>query len=119
MLISLGDRNKYLSDQTIISTKKTTGIRGVSKSIQFDKRRSVYYMVYSVHWRINGKVKTKTFHVGRADDVTADQEVHAFRTAVRFRREYELSKAMEDTFNPDAFKLWRDNRLYDQRKKIS
>ena len=117
MLVSLGGRHKYLPDLGVIASKKTTGVRGVSRSVQYDKRRDVYYLVYSVHWRIEGKANTKTFHVGRVEDVTADQEFHAFRTAVRFRHEYELSVADGEPFYPERFKLWRTTRLYEESRE--
>ncbi len=81
--------------------------------MQFDKRRGTYYLVYSVHWRKKGKPHTKTFHVGRVGTVDADQEFHAFRTAVRFRQEYELSVAEDLPFYPEKFKSWRENRFYE------
>ncbi|MFC1749507.1 hypothetical protein ACFL2V_11950 [Pseudomonadota bacterium] len=112
-LVLLGKASKYLSERSVISTKKTTGIRGVSRSVQHDKRRDAYYLVYSVHWRKGGKACTKTFHVGRVNKVTADEEFHAFRTAVRFRREYEMSKADDAPFDTEHFKQWRKVRLYE------
>ena len=118
MLISLGGINKNLSNKSINPTKKTTGIRGVSRSLQYDKRRDVHYLVYSVHWRKNGKATTKTFYVGRVENVNADEEFHAFRTAVRFRREYEISKTEDFPFYPERFKLWRNSRIYDELKPL-
>ncbi len=112
-LVSLGGVNKYLPDRSITSNKKTTGIRGVSRSLQYDKRRDEYYLVYSVHWRRAGKACTKTFYVGKVGDVSVDDEFHAFRTAVRFRREYELSKANDEAFSAEHFKCWRKVRLYE------
>ncbi len=114
MLVSLGGPNRYLPERAVFSNKRTTGIRGVSRSIQYDKRNDTHYLVYSVHWRKSGKAHTKTFYVGRADKVNADEEFHAFRTAVRFRREYELSKADAAPFYPERFKEWRNKRLYEE-----
>ncbi len=113
MLVSLGSVQKYLPEKRIIGSKRTTGVRGVSRSVQLDRRRDTYYLVYSVHWRKKGKPCTKSFHVGRLDKVDADQEFHAFRTAVRFRQEYELSVAEDLPFYPEKFKSWRENRLYE------
>ncbi len=113
MLASLGDVNRYLPERAIASHKRTTGIRGVSRSVQYDKRSDVHYLVYSVHWRIAGKAHTKTFYVGRMGEVSADEEFHAFRTAAQFRHEYELSKAAEIPFHPERFKLWKEKRLYE------
>ncbi len=113
MLVSLGKVSKYLPERTITSHKKTTGIRGVSRSVQYDKRRDSYSLVYSVHWRKSGKAHTKTFHVGLVGSVSADEEFHAFRTAVQFRREYEISVAENGSFSPESYKLWRKNRFYE------
>ncbi len=114
MLVSLGSVNKYLPERTINPTKRTTGVRGVSRSVQYDKRRDCHYVVYSVHWRNNGRPTTKTFHVGRLESVTPDEEFHAFRTAVRFRHEYELAKSEDLPFDPSRFKSWKKRRLYEE-----
>ena len=114
MLVSLGSVNKYLPGKGAIATKKTTGVRGVSKTVRFDKRRNGTYLSYSVHWRENGKAKTKSFYVGSVKSIDPDKEFHAFLTAVRFRREYELAKANGDAFHPERFKLWRTKRLYEE-----
>ncbi|MEE9424308.1 MAG: hypothetical protein V3V18_04945 [Methylococcales bacterium] len=116
MLIVFRERNKYRPDATIPSNKKSTGVTGVIKTVQFDKRRDVYYLVYSCLWYQNGNRHTKTFHVGRADKVSPDEELHAFRTAVLFRKEYEMFKdeGMEDRFSSDRYKLWKKERLYGQ-----
>lgn len=113
MLVSLGSVERYLPERAIASHKKTTGVRGVSKSIQYDKRWDTHYLVYSAHWRKAGKAHTKTFYVGRMGTVDADAEFHAFRTAAQFRHEYELSKAEELPFYPERFKLWKKERFYE------
>jgi len=113
MLVSLGSVNKYLPVKKVSSNKKTTGIRGVSKSVQYDKRRGAHCLVYSVHWRKDEKAKTKNFYVGTVGNVSADEEFHAFRTAVQFRREYEISKAEGVLFCPAGFKAWKKVRLYE------
>lgn len=118
MLISLGKINGNLSEKTINSRKRTTGIRGVSRSLQYDKRRDFHYLVYSVHWRKKGKACTKTFYLGRIGEVDADQELHAFRTAVRFRREYELSQEKNEVIYPERYKLWKTCRLYEIREVL-
>jgi hypothetical protein len=112
MLVSLGTQSRYIAEKKILSNKQTTGVRGVSRSNQLDSRNGVNYIVYSVHWRRNGKAATKSFHVGRADKVSADQEFHAFRTAMQFRREYELHKTLGVAFNPRGFRQWKKERLY-------
>ncbi len=94
---------------------KSTGVLGVSKTVQHDNRRDTYSLVYSCHWRKNGKGHTKTFHVGLVGAFTTDEEFHAFRTAVQFRKEYEFfkDKGKEDFFSPDKYKTWRKERLYE------
>lgn len=113
MLVTLGSTRKTLPDRTIAANKKTTGVRGVSRTIHYDKRRDARYLVYSVYWRDNGKPNCKSFQVGRVESVTADDEFHAFRTAVLFRHEYELSVAEDESFHPERFKSWRRERLYE------
>ncbi|MEE9336541.1 MAG: hypothetical protein V3U87_00545 [Methylococcaceae bacterium] len=113
MLTMFQESNKYRYG-TIPTHKKSTGVLGVSKSVQFDKRNGVHYMVYSCHWRKDGNGHTKTFHVGRADSVSSDEEFHAFRTAVLFRKEYEMyeEKGIVEKFSPDRYKSWKTERLY-------
>jgi len=113
MLASLGSVNKYISERVVNSRKRSTGVRGVSKSVQYDKRRDVHYLVYSVHWRVSNRVRTKTFYVGQLSNVNADEEFHAFRTAVQFRREYEISKASNESFYPESFLNWKSERCYE------
>ncbi|MCK5888939.1 MAG: hypothetical protein KAG19_03245 [Methylococcales bacterium] len=115
MLVLFKEDKKYQQESPIPPHKKSTGVLGVSKSIQYDKRRGVHYLVYSCHWRKNGHGHTKTFHVGRADNVSTDEELHAFRTAVLFRKEYEVFKEKDKVsdFLTDKYKDWKKERLYD------
>ncbi len=117
MLVLFRESKKYRQEEMLPAHKKSTGVLGVSKSVQYDKRRDVHYLVYSCHWRRNGKGHTKTFHVGRANDVSPDEEFHAFRTAVLFRKEYEMYKdnGLEERFSPDKYKLWKKERLYERQ----
>ena len=113
MLVLFKEDKKYHRTE-LPANKTSTGVLGVSKSVQFDKRNNTLYLVYSCHWRKDGHGHTKTFHVGRADGVSADQELHAFRTAVMFRKEYEMfkDKGVENKFSPNRYKTWRTERLY-------
>lgn len=97
-----------------IFSNKSTGVVGVSKIVKYDKRRGSWSLFYSCHWRKNKKARTKQFYVGLANDVTADEDFHAFRTAVQFRKEYEFFKetGREDLFSPQKYKLWKTERLY-------
>ncbi len=114
MLVMFKESKKHQQATPLPANKKSTGVLGVSKSVQFDKRRGVHYLVYSCHWRKDGIGHTKTFHVGRAWEVSTDDELHAFRTAVLFRKEYEIFKdnGAESNFSPDKYKLWKTERLY-------
>ncbi len=93
---------------------KSTGVMGVSKIVKYDKRRGSFSLFYSCHWRKNKKACTKQFYVGLANEVTADEDFHAFRTAVQFRKEYELFKEIgqENLFSPEKYKLWKTERFY-------
>ncbi len=113
MLVLLGKTNRKLSENGPLASKKSTGIRGVTRSIQFDKRRDVYSLVYGVRWHDNNKIKNRTFFVGQVDQVTADDDFHAFRTAVLFRYEYELCLEINVGFYPQRYVDWKTNRLYD------
>jgi len=113
MLIVLGRSNSYTIRKRILANKKSTGVRGVTRTIQYDQRRDTYCLVYGVHYKKDGKAANKTFHVGRVGDISADEELHAFRTAVRFRREFEISKIERVEFHPSTFTRWRHIRIYD------
>jgi len=94
--------------------KKSTGIIGVSRTVQHDRRRNSDTLVYSCHWLKNGKRQTKTFRVGLLENVTADDEFHAFRTAVQFRKEYEFFQDVGkgNLFAPERYKPWKNQIFY-------
>lgn len=121
MLVLFKEGKKYRYAKPLPPHKKSTGVLGVSKTIQFDKRRGVHYMAYSCHWRLNDIGHTKTFHVGRADSVTPDEEFHAFRTAVLFRKEYEMYKEIGkvDKFPVAKYSSWRKERIYDKQTPLN
>ena len=96
-------------------TKRSTGVCGVSRSLQFDKRRDTHNLVYEVHWNDGSGTRNKTFHVGRVGEVSADKEFHAFRTAVLFRRHYELAVELGERFDSSLYTQWKELRLYDSR----
>jgi len=48
-----------------LSNNTTTGVRGVTKRVHYDKRRDTKSLVYQVHWIDDGKIKNKKFQ-GRA-----------------------------------------------------
>ena len=100
-----------------LSNNATTGIRGVMKRIHYDKRRDTKSLVYQVHWIDDGKVKNKKFQVGRIETVTADQDLHTFRTAMHFRKEYELCKSYNTKFDAARYAMWKTERIYDAHRK--
>ena len=51
--------------------------------------------------------------MGNIDKVTADEELHAFRTAKLFRICYEVSIDNDVKFYDDKFVGWKTTRLYD------
>jgi hypothetical protein len=93
--------------------KITTGITGVSRTIKYDKRKDKSYLCYTVFWIKDGKPRNKTFQVGNIKTVTADQELHAFRTAVLFRKAYEYAIDNDRSFDDSLFKNWKNQRLYE------
>jgi hypothetical protein len=107
--ILVGDRRPIPLDN------KSTGIIGVSRYLKYDKRRDVYSLVYSCNFDKNNKKCIKQFHVGLINQFTADEEFHAFRTAVHFRKEYELYKEAGKlaSFSPEKYKLWKTEKIYE------
>ena len=70
--------------------QSNTGVRGVSRTVKFDRRRGITYVSYSVHYKDeNGYPNNKTFFVGDLEAVTDKDEQAALRAAKKFRREYE------------------------------
>ncbi len=99
--------------KSALPNNTSTGVRGVTKSIHYDKRRDTKSLVYQVHWIDEGKIKNKKFQVGRVETVTADQDLHTFRTALHFRREYELCKSYNTKFDAARYAAWKTERIYD------
>lgn len=113
MLVSLkGSQKRSLS---VPRNKLSTGVTGVSKTIKYDHRKDKHYLCYCVFWVNNGKHSNKTFQVGNVDKVTADDELHAFRTAKLFRSCYEFAIDHDDVFYADVFTGWKKTRLYDNQ----
>lgn len=112
-LALLGKRIKSMVTLGALGNNKTTGVRGVTKTIAHDKRRNTQNLVYQVHWKFKGKVKNRKFQVGPVEKITADQELHAFRTALHFRKAYEMCVEMDIDFNSDWYREWKKKRLYE------
>lgn len=113
-LALFGKRIKSLVTQGALGNNKTTGVRGVTKNIATDRRRNVQYLVYQVHWKQKNKVKNRKFQVGAVAKVTADQELHAFRTALHFRKAYEVCVELDLDFDPAWYLDWKADRLYEK-----
>lgn len=86
----------------------TTGVVGVSCGPYFDPRRDKEAYRYQVSWRQNESPRSKTFHLSAS--ANADQHLHAFRTAIQFRKEWEM---LLGEFDPTKYKFWRTRRLYE------
>jgi hypothetical protein len=89
-----------------------TGVVGVSGSRYLDARRGTWHWRYLVRWvDAKGEPHIKSFNL--VEPYTSDQQLHALRSAVQFRKTWEEDV---DIFDPTPFKLWRQKRLYDQGK---
>lgn len=114
MLVALkGSRKRFLQPPR---SKVSTGVTGVSRTIKFDHRKDKHYLIYSVFWVNKGMPSNKTFQVGNVDKVTADDELHAFRSAKLFRICYEYSIDNDLEFHNDRFADWKNTRLYDDEQ---
>lgn len=87
--------------------RRTSPFEGVSWGCHRDKRRGRDVWRYQVFWRRCGKLKNKTFSLG--SDFTADQRLHAYRTAIQFLHEYIMYGI---TFDAEKYRYWRTLRLY-------
>ena len=111
MLVVLkGSRMRFLSPP---KNKTTTGVTGVSRTIKYDHRKDKSYLCYTVFWVKDKKSRNKTFQVGNVENITADGELHAFRTAKLFRSCYEYSIDHDLKFDDGLFTGWKKARIYD------
>ena len=107
---SLPKKTPYINDKP---KNNSTGINGISKVVHFDKRRGTEILRYQVSYRTkDNRQSVRTFQVGRLEEITADDDLHAFRTAVLFRKEYELARSLDEDFDPERFRNWKKERLY-------
>ena len=85
-----------------------TGFTGVSGSRYLDSRREKYYYRYQVRWQDpQGKAHIRSFNL--VEPYTPDQQLHAYRTAIQFRKDWEMNL---DLFRPERYQLWKSRRLY-------
>lgn len=111
MLVVLkGSRTRFLKPP---KNKTTTGVTGVSRTIKYDHRKDKSYLCYTVFWVKDRKSRNKTFQVGNVEKVSADDELHAFRTARLFRSCYEHSIDHDLAFDESKFTGWKKIRVYD------
>lgn len=107
---SLPKETPYINDTP---RNKSTGVNGISKCVHYDKRRDTETLRYQVAYRTKeGRANVRTFQVGRVEEVTAELDLHAFRTAVVFRKEYELARSLGEDFDASRFRNWKNERLY-------
>lgn len=110
LVILKGSRTRFMKTPR---NKISTGVTGVSRTIKYDKRKDKSYLCYTVFWIKDGKPRNKTFQVGNVKSVTADQELHAYRTAVAFRKAYEYAIDHDHPFDDTLFRNWKRTRLYE------
>ncbi|KXS55600.1 MAG: hypothetical protein AWU57_49 [Marinobacter sp. T13-3] len=91
-----------------ITPKGALGVVGLSFAHDYDRRRDVYSWRYQAFWRKDSKPRSRTFYLQW--DATPDQHLHAFRTALQFRKEWE---ALLGEFDPARYTLWCTHRLYE------
>lgn len=107
---SLPKQTPFINDSP---KNNSTGVNGISKVVHFDKRRGTHTLRYQVSYRTEGSRHTvRTFQVGRVEDISGDMDLHAFRTAVYFRKEYELARSLDEDFDASRFRNWKKERLY-------
>lgn len=91
----------------------STGINGISKVVHYDKRRNTETLRYQVSYRTkDAKQSVRTFQVGHTNRLTTDDDLHAFKTAIAFRREYELARSLDEEFNAEKYSNWKNEKLY-------
>lgn len=110
LVVLTGNKIRFLK---LPKNKTTTGVTGVSRTVKYDARKDKSYLCYTVFWVQNSKSRNKTFQVGNINLVTADEELHAFRTARLFRSCYEYSIDNDLRFDDSKFMDWKKLRLYE------
>ena len=111
-----GSRTRFLKPP---KNKTTTGVTGVSRTIKYDHRKDKSYLCYTVFWVNGGKSRNKTFQVGNVEKISADDELHAFRTAKLFRSCYEYAIDYDLPFEDGKFVNWKKTRLYEDPDLIA
>jgi len=109
-IVLKGSKTRFLKPP---KNKTSTGVTGVSRTIKYDRRKDKSYLCYTVFWVCNGISRNKTFQVGNVEKVSADDELHAFRTARLFRNCYEYSIDNDIPFADSKFNGWKKVRFYE------
>ena len=108
MEVALKKSTKYFTKAT--PKNKSTGIVGISRYICWHKQKQHHILSYSVCWTdATSKGREKSFQVCYIENYTLAKDLHAFETAIMFRKDWE-HHADEDIlhrFNPDAYLNWQ------------
>lgn len=91
-------------------TDHSTGFRGISRTISYDKRNKQHYINFSVCWTDSkGVLRNKKFHVGNTETFLPEKDVLAFSVAKIFRADWENHADLDklDGFNPNRYKGWQ------------
>lgn len=94
------------------SNNKSTGVLGVCRSISWDKRKNLKYIIFQVRWRdYQDKTHNKTFRACNVDDNDASMIYKAFQAAKDFRTEWEYhcDQGTLKNFEPLNYLNWREN----------
>ena len=102
---------------SICKNKKTTGIRGVYRSIYQENRENRshdWYLRYSVSMYIDKIISNKTFQVGNINTITPFDDLHGYIMASKFRAVYLLSRECETEVNTSFYLNWNKKRLFEK-----
>ncbi|MCA9496179.1 MAG: hypothetical protein KC589_04510 [Nanoarchaeota archaeon] len=94
--------------------KGSTGIPGICRKIETDKRFGTQTLKYEVHYNdSSGKSKRKKFTLSM-NKYSADDELHLFLTAKIFRHHYEFCNEADLEFNSEIYSNWKNEKLYEK-----
>jgi hypothetical protein len=94
-----------------LKNNRSTGILGISKSIQTDYRKGFKYLVYGVNWVDSaGKRHSKQFRAGNVETYSKKMDERAFASAKKFRSDYERHIDINKVhlFDPSKYLDWRN-----------
>ena len=71
------------------------------------------YLTFGVNWvDCDGRRRTKSFQVGKVEDISWVDEVHAANTAEAFRLDYEFCLKHNQPFDPSKYEAWKRRNTY-------